>query len=221
VARVGAAAPFLEAAGARILFRQAASRQSRRRPVSTTRRYTSADLENLPYDEWNRYEIIDGELHVSSAPSWHHQYTTSKVNVALDRWDDETGLGVTLPAPGVLFAEDDDVIPDVVWISRERLIALQDAAGHLLGAPELVIEVLSPGAANERRDRDKKLALYSRRGVQEYWIVDWRMRTVVVYRHQQGALVLIATLGSDDTLTSPLLPGFSCPVSRLWPPALG
>jgi Uma2 family endonuclease len=110
------------------------------------------------------------------------------------------------------------VIPDVVWISRERLLALQDEAGHLRGAPELVVEVLSPGAANERRDREVKLALYARRGVDEYWIVNWRMRTVQVYRRDGAALRPVATLQGQDTLTSPLLPGFSCPVSRLWPP---
>ncbi len=189
--------------------------------MSTARRYTSADLERLPDVEGVRYEIIDGELHVSKQPSWHHQYTTNMVAFALSAWNQETGHGVILPAPGVIFAADDDVAPDVVWISRERLAALQDAAGHLRGAPELVVEVLSPGAANERRDRELKLQLYSRRGVDEYWLVDWRMRTVQVFRREQEGLRPVATLEGDDTLTSPLLPGFSCPISRLWPPSLG
>ena len=188
--------------------------------MSTARRYTSADLERLPDVEGVRYEILDGELHVSRQPSWHHQYATNKVAVALDTWSDATGNGVTLPAPGVIFAPDDDAVPDVVWISRERLATLQDEAGHLRGAPELVVEVLSPGAVNERRDRELKLQLYSRQGAEEYWVVDWRMRTVQVFRRDQGVLRLVATLGRDDTLTSPLLPGFSCPVSRLWPPSL-
>jgi Uma2 family endonuclease len=63
-----------------------------------------------------------------------------------------------------------------------------------------------------------KLSLYARRGVDEYWIVNWRMRTVQVYRRDGAALRPVATLQGQDTLTSPLLPGFSCPVSRLWPP---
>ena len=95
-----------------------------------------------------------------------------------------------------------------------------DDAGHFVAAPELVVEVLSPGSRNERRDRELKLKLYSRQGVREYWIVDWQRREVQVYRREDAALRLVATLASDDTLASPLLPGFACPVADLWPPAV-
>ena len=105
-------------------------------------------------------------------------------------------------------------------MSRDRLAAIQDDAGHLRAAPELVVEVLSAGASNARRDRGLKLTLYSRRGVREYWIVDWRQQTVEVYRREQATLRLVATLGNEDTLTSPLLPDFSTPVAGLWPPTL-
>ena len=75
-------------------------------------------------------------------------------------------------------------------------------------------------ASNQRRDCDLKLTLYSRRGVREYWLVDWRQQTVEVYRREQAALRLVATLGNEDALTCPLLPGFTVPVASLWPPAL-
>ena len=94
-----------------------------------------------------------------------------------------------------------------------------DEAGHFRRAPELVVEVLSPGPKNERRDRELKLKLYSRQGVREYWIVDWRTRTVQVFRREQAALRLVATLESDDALTTPLLAGFRQPVAELWPTA--
>jgi Uma2 family endonuclease len=70
--------------------------------------------------------------------------------------------------PGLIFSDTDAVIPDVVWVSHERLARLEDEAGPLRGAPELVVEVLSPGALNERRDREAKRKLYSAYGVQEY-----------------------------------------------------
>ena len=187
--------------------------------MSTTRRYTSADLERLPDIEGVRYEIIDGELFVSKQPRWEHQYACNEAGSVLRNWSHDTNLGITLVAPGLLFAEDDDVAPDVVWINHERLAAFTDSAGHLRGAPELVVEVLSPGAANVRRDRDVKLHLYSRRGVDEYWIVDWRTRTVDVFRREQCELRLTATLMSGETLATPLLPGFACPVATLWPPS--
>ncbi len=78
--------------------------------------------------------------------------------------------------------------------------------------------MLSPGAENERRDRELKLKLYSLRGVQEYWIVDWRLHSIEVYRREQAALQLVGTPGDQDTLTSPSLPGFACPLAGLWSP---
>ena len=77
---------------------------------------------------------------------------------------------------------------------------------------------MSPGSANERRDRETKLALYTRRGVDEYWIVDWRQHQVQVYKREGANLKLAATLGDEDELTSPLLPGFSVRVVSLWEP---
>ena len=124
-------------------------------------------------------------------------------------------MGIALIAPGLIFAEDDDVAPDVVWISRKRL-AQQLTQGHLHAAPELVMEVLSPGKANEYRDRDAKLKLYSRRGVQEYWIVSWTQQFVEVHARENAALKLKATLYAGDLLESPLLPEFSYRVAKLF-----
>lgn len=75
--------------------------------------------------------------------------------------------------------------------------------------------------AIERRDRQLKLELYSRQGVHEYWMVDWQRKTLEVYRQGGNGLQLTTTLRDGDVLTSPMLPGFSCPVSNLWQPLLG
>jgi Uma2 family endonuclease len=183
--------------------------------MSTALRWTSADLAVLP-DDGKRYEIIDGELHMSRQPHWHHQLACGKIFAALYLWSGQTGAGEANLTPGVIFAEDDDVAPDVVWISQARRAAALGPDGHLHAAPELVVEVLSPGVTNERRDREAKLKLYSRRGVQEYWIVDWRTQQIEVYRREALALHLVATLHAADTLTSPLLPGFTCKVATLF-----
>jgi Uma2 family endonuclease len=183
--------------------------------MTTTLRWTSADLEVLQ-DDGKRYEIINGELHMSKQPHWHHQFTCFQVACRLQDWSRQTGAGQVNLAPGVIFADDDDVAPDVVWISKARLAGALAADGKLHGAPELIVEVLSPGSLQERRDREAKLKLYSRRGVQEYWIVDWRLRQVEVYRRQDQALQLRSTLQEADTLESPLLPGFGCQVVTLF-----
>jgi Uma2 family endonuclease len=184
-------------------------------PTTERVRWTTADLDLFP-DNGTRYEIVDGELFTTRAPHWRHQQACGRVFRALDEWSLNSGLGEASIAPGVLFSETDNVIPDVIWISHERLALIEDEAGHLNGAPEVAVEVLSPGTQNERRDREAKLKLYASRGVQEYWIVDWRLRQVEVYRREQATLRLIATLFVNDELSTPLLPGFTCPVARLF-----
>src|SRR5262249_2000945 len=119
-------------------------------------------------------------------------------------------------APGVIFAEDDDVIPDIVWASSSRFATIFGPEGHLHAAPELTVEVLSPDAANEKRDREIKLNLYSRRGVHEYRIVDWTQRRTEVFRREQEQLKLTATLMESDILTTPLLPAFACPLADIF-----
>jgi Uma2 family endonuclease len=179
--------------------------------------WTVDDLEVLPQPlDDTRYEIIDGELYVTTQPSVWHQMTCHNVSFELGAWSSQSGAGQVVPAPGVIFAEHEAVAPDVVWVSAKRLPLILGDDGKFHAAPDLVVEVLSPGATNEKRDRQTKLGVYSRRGVQEYWLVDWQQRTLQVYRHVSGALELIATLYEQDTLESPLLPGFSCPVHRLF-----
>src|SRR6266699_4436692 len=137
-----------------------------------TLRWTSHDLELMPEND-NRYEIIDGELYVSKQPHLHHQIVCGNVFALLTHWSNQAQTVMPICEPGLIFADDDDVVPDAVWISHERLATALRADGKLHSAPELVVEVLSPDTTNERRDREFKLWLYSRRGVLEYWIISW------------------------------------------------
>ena len=186
-----------------------------RSEIAQATRWVSADLDAFPDHDGKRYEIIDGELYVSKQPSLWHDFAARQVWRALQTWSEETGLGTAFGTAGLVFAEDDDVVPDALWVAATRLPAIVDHAGHLRAAPDLVVEVLSPGRGNERRDREAKLDLYSRRGVQEYWIVDWIGREVEAYRPRDGKLQRIATLRLGDTLESPLLPGFAAPLTAL------
>ena len=190
--------------------------------VATTKRYTLDDLKDVaqPWDD-TRYEIIDGELFVSTQPSAQHQFTCNEVARRVTNWTVSTGLGWVFPAPGLIFADDDNAAPDVVWLSKERLRTVLGEDGKLHGPPELIVEVLSPGAQNERRDRDVKLRLYSRRDVDEYWILNCQQRRAEIYRRNAddpGVLRLAAALGENDSLESPLLPGFSVRVGDLFFP---
>ena len=184
--------------------------------MASTIHWTSADLEALPDDDGNRYEIIGGELFVSEQPHFYHQHLCGKLYKLLEDWNTHSNLGQTIFAPGLIFADDDDVVPDVAWLSNERLAAALAEDGKLHSAPDLVIEVLSPGPRNQRRDREAKLNLYSRRGVLEYWIVDPPKRAIEVYRQQHPQLALITTWAQGDLMKSPLLPGFSARIDELF-----
>ncbi len=179
-------------------------------------RWTTRDLEVMPQNEWVTYEIIDGELFVTRSPHRKHQQIAGKIHRALDAWSDRSGLGEPILSPGVILSDADNVIPDVVWVSKERLAVIEDEAGHLTSLPELLIEVLSSGSQNINRDREAKLKLYSIRGAQEYWIADRFAKQLEVYRRENAQLVLVSTLTTEDTLTSPLLPDFSCLISQLF-----
>jgi Uma2 family endonuclease len=165
---------------------------------------------------WKRYEIIDGELFVTRAPHIRHQKAGGKLYFALEAWSQSAQLGEPLQTPGVVFSPNDAVIPDVVWVSHDCLANGVDASGHLIVAPELMVEVLSPGDLNEQRDKEVKLKLYSRYGVQEYWIVSWQRKTLEIYRRENAQLSLFGTLLEADTLTSPLLPGFSVAMANIF-----
>jgi Uma2 family endonuclease len=172
-----------------------------------------------PLDD-TRYEVIDGDLYVSTQPSASHQFTTGEVFGELRSWGQTSRQGVALLAPGLIFSEDNNAAPDVVWLSNTRLQEILGEDGKLHGAPELVVEVVSPGEKNERRDREAKLFLYSRHGVDEYWIIDPQAQSVDVFRRQPDAPLLrhSVTWKQGELMESPLLPGFRVPVGQLFLP---
>ncbi|MGH9760640.1 MAG: Uma2 family endonuclease, partial [Blastocatellia bacterium] len=168
---------------------------------------TVADIETMPEDG-NRYEVIEGEIFVSKAPSLTHQRVSARLTASFEIFLEETSIGVIWPGPGVIFSEISGVIPDIVYVSNERLSEV--ASGErITGAPDLVIEIVSPGADNEQRDRVAKRQLYAKYGVKEYWLVYLSRRNVEVYVLRKNSLALHVTCGEGDLLVSSLLPGFS------------
>jgi len=178
--------------------------------------WTSKDLEILPEDDGTRYEIIDGELYVSKQPHKHHQLVCTRIWSILQTWSIQADSGEAVVAPGLIFTDDNDVAPDVTWMSNERLATTSQRDGKYHTAPDLAVEVLSPGTTNEQRAREFKLWLYSRRGVLEYWIVSWMERRVEIYRRDAAQLKLHSTLYQNDTIQSPHLPGFTWQVSEFF-----
>lgn len=178
-------------------------------------RLTNADVEAMP-DDGNRYEVIDGDLYVSSAPGFVHQTILVNIAVAFSGYLREHPIGRIAPGVGVVFDDYNGVTPDLVFATNERISKALEA-GRFRSAPEIVIEILSPGVSNERRDRHVKRSLYASRGVDEYWIVDPGNRSVELHRRDAaGALVLEENLQQEDELTCAILPGLRIRVDTLF-----
>jgi Uma2 family endonuclease len=174
---------------------------------------TVDDLDALP-DDGNRYELIGGGLYVSRAPSVRHQLVLQKVQFALGRYLEQNPIGMLIPGPGVIFDQYNAVIPDLVFVLRERCAEV--VSDHVSGAPDIAVEVVSPGSTNEQRDRKIKRRLYGERGVREYWIVDPENLSIEVYHLGDAGLELFAALTADNELTSPVLPGFQLRVASVF-----
>jgi Uma2 family endonuclease len=124
-------------------------------------------------------------------------------------------IGEWVPTPGLIFSDYSGVIPDLVFFLGQKSDKIVRGE-KLIGPPDLVIEILSPGAANIRRDRIVKLQLYSKHGVPEYWIVDPANLAVEQYVLQGSSLRLMQTLQREDVLSSSAIPNFSCLVSDIF-----
>jgi Uma2 family endonuclease len=180
-------------------------------------RYTSADLNDMSVARGARIELLDGELHIyPPVIDLEHQAAVGTVATALFRWSDDSKIGRSVLAPGVIFGPYDEVAPDTMWISHERFKGALDEDGHLTVAPELMVEVVSPDEADQRRVRELKMRLYAEQGVLEYWIIDWQRRSVEIFQRSGETLMLTMRLGERDPITSQMLPGFTLAVHELW-----
>jgi Uma2 family endonuclease len=178
-------------------------------------RLTNADVEAMP-DDGNRYELIDGELYVSGPPSFSHQTILVNIGGAFLEYLRGHPIGRIIPGVGVIFDDNNGVIPDLIFVTNERLRKTL-GGGRFHAAPEIVIEILSPGSSNERRDRHVKYTLYAARGAGEYWIVDPENRSIEVHRRNQaGELVFEKSLLPGDELHSDILPEFRVRVDSLF-----
>ena len=167
-------------------------------------------------DDGRRHELIDGEHYVTLSPNTQHQRVSMALSYLLASWLEEHALGEVFHAPyDIVLSEFDVVEPDLMYFSRERArAALTDT--HARGAPELVVEILSKGS--RKRDVTLKMRLYERVGVDEYWIADPVRDVVRVFRRVGATLARVAELSgrTGDLLTTPLLPGFTLPLARLF-----
>jgi Uma2 family endonuclease len=176
---------------------------------------TVADLDAFPEDDGNRYELIDGELFVSCAPGIPHQRVLHNLQLEFGLYLRDNPIGILVPGAGAIFSDYNAVIPDLAFVRNERWN--QVVTGEkFTGALDLVVEILSPGSQNRRRDLSAKRKLYAKYGVKEYWIVDSENESVLIFRLREQTFEEPATFSRDQELTSPLLPGFQLKASAVF-----
>ena len=174
-------------------------------------KFTYVDYANAPEDK--RYELLDGDLVMTPAPGEIHQRVSILLGWRLIQFVTENGLGRVYQAPfDVVLSNTDVVQPDLLFVSNERAHVITPANAQ--GAPDLVVEILSPSTAE--RDLTFKRSLYARHGVSEYWIVDTAARNVTVLVLRGGGFEVAGEYGEGETLTSPTLRGFALSVDDLF-----
>jgi Uma2 family endonuclease len=173
-------------------------------PRAIDPRVTFAELEQWPDEgRCERYELYDGEVIVVPSPVFKHQRVSQHVGDILTEYEKSRG-GVVVYAPfDIVFDEYNVAQPDLVYFREERRHLLKEWEAACI-PPDLAVEVLS--RKTEARDRGRKMDMFARCGVAEYWIVDPARNTIEVYVLRGSAYELTTVVGDDSEITSPTLP---------------
>lgn len=145
--------------------------------VVQTRSATLADLDATP-DDGRTYELLNGEIVVSAAPTWKHQIVSRMLDRLIDGWvvENETGIALTAPVDIVL-SETDALQPDLIYVSPDNPGRVLNGRFH--GAPDLAVEIISP--TSRSRDATVKAMRYARAGIREFWLADPDLRMIAVF----------------------------------------
>jgi len=167
-------------------------------------------------DDGQRHELIDGEHYVTPSPFTRHQRVSYNLTLVIGAWLEQHPTGRLYYAPlDIVLSEFDVVAPDLFYVSNERMADIVTPK-HLRGAPDLVIEIASPGT--RRRDETIKRRLYERFGVTEYWVVDPELDVLRIYRREGESFARAMELSREagDTAATSLLAGLDLPLARIF-----
>ena len=183
--------------------------------TATTGKLTYDDFLRFP-DDGKRHELIDGEHYVTPSPNTSHQSIAGTLYGLIWTYLRREPRGRLFFAPfDVVFSHFDVVEPDLLFLSTARAAEVLTEA-HVRGAPDLVVEIRSPSTGT--RDAGLKRRLYEQFGVSEYWLVDPKTSTIVVYRRSDtgfGAPIKLHGATGDE-LTSPLFPGLALSLKEVF-----
>jgi Uma2 family endonuclease len=182
--------------------------------MSTTSLVTADELLALPTGMGQRYELVSGELRVMSPSGWRHGMVVDNLECLLGSFIRQNGLGRGFGAEtGFLLKRDPDTVraPDYAFIAKRHLPSTEPKEAFWPGAPDLAVEVLSPGDTSG--EVAEKIEEWLSAGCAAVWVVDPKLQTVTIYRAPTN--VQVKTSG-EQLMGDPVVPGFSCPVDELF-----
>jgi Uma2 family endonuclease len=182
--------------------------------MSTVSLVTADEVLALPSGMGKRYELVAGELRIMSPGGWRHGNVISNLHGKLFNHVSQHQLGMMFGAEtGFRLATDPDTVraPDIAFIAQANIPTSLPAAGFWPGAPDLAVEVLSPG--DRTGEVDEKIEAWLAAGSLAVWIVDPKLETVTVYRSRTSVQVKVA---GEVLEGEPVVPGFSCAVEELF-----
>ncbi|HUW63697.1 MAG TPA: Uma2 family endonuclease [Spirochaetia bacterium] len=173
--------------------------------------YTYRDYANLP--EGPRYQLIGGDLVLAPSPTPYHQDVSSNLNRLMDRFVLQNDMGIVRYAPlDVYLNEKETYQPDIIYIARDRLGI--KGKKKIEGAPDLVVEILSPSTAYD--DLTTKFRNYEKYGVKEYWVVDPEEKSVEIFVATGGRLLSNQQVAGQGTIASNVLVGFTVDLENVF-----
>ena len=175
------------------------------------RKFTYKDYLKTPEDK--RYELIEGELIMTPSPVPYHQWISKNILYELEQFVRERKIGKVFDAPCDVYLDDENVLqPDILFISNEHAGIIGEK--NVQGAPDLVIEILSPGTRT--KDLATKRKIYAKFGVREYWVVDPDANTVEILTLKDEGYVTSAICRESDRALSPLLPQLRLKLTKIF-----
>ncbi|SFR01382.1 Uma2 family endonuclease [Desulfoscipio geothermicus] len=178
--------------------------------VLSGKNYTVEDYMKL--NDGKRYELIGGELIVVPSPRPRHQRISAKILLQLGKYIENNPVGEVYSAPIDIVLDNHVVQPDILFVSNDRLDIIGEL--NIQGAPDLVVEILSPSTA--AHDKKKKGQLYFKYGVKEYWLVDPETKFIDVFVAGEKEWRWIGAFDQEDVLTTTLLPGLKISLSKIF-----
>ena len=176
-----------------------------------------ADFQELeiPEGDTGIYELIKGEIVRRSSPNTPHQRTSFLLSTEFGIYNRQKKVGQFFTAPYDVYLDEQNagIQPDILFVSNERSFVIRENNG-IVGAPDLVVEILSKGTMN--KDRGDKRDVYEQFAVREYWIVDPLNRSIEVYRMENNHYRLFSSAIEEGFIKSVVLPGFELDIKLIF-----